>query len=102
PGSCCDCFRSWLWMSAGRFRLRYMDALESFSKLPRQRVERFGEAFAPSDQHIVMAGLEPVRTSAHHFAQAPLDPVAFRSVADLLGDGVSHTGHRIGNGSRLQ
>ena len=48
-------------MSAWRLG-RSVQARNGFIKLARQIVERLGQAFTPPDQHIVMAGAQPVRT----------------------------------------
>ncbi len=88
-------------MSAWRLG-RSVQARNGFIKLARQIVERLGQAFTPPDQHIVMAGDQPVRTGPHRFTQPALYAAAFRRVTGLLGHGISHTGNRIGNRYGLQ
>jgi len=61
-----------------------MNPPHRIGEVPHHLVERPAERRAPSNQHVIMAGLQRLRRAqAHQFAQSAAHPVALHCIADL-------------------
>lgn len=79
-----------------------MHAGDAGDKVRNQFVKGFAQRFAPSHQHIVMAGPKVTRASCHSRAKTAFYTIAFWGIAGFLGHGEAETGQGIGAVDRLQ